>query len=88
LAWTIEYTYTAKKQLRKLDKALARRLADFMDERIAIKENPRELGKALTGSLRGLWRYRVGGYRLICELQDTRLVVLVVEIGHRSEIYR
>jgi len=60
LAWTIEYTDTAKGQLRKLDQQMARRIVDFMDERIAGRDNPRDSGKALTGSLGGLWRYRVG----------------------------
>jgi len=88
LVWTIEYTDTAKKQLRKCDKVTARRIVDFMDERIAVKPNPREFGKALTGPLGGLWRYRVGDYRVICKIRDARLQVLVVEIGNRNKIYR
>ena len=89
MAWTISYTDTARKQLRKLDKQTARRLLDFMDERIAGAENPRDSGKALTGPVLGtFWRYRVGDYRIICEIQDGKLCVLVVEIGHRREVYR
>lgn len=89
MAWTIRYTDTARKQLRKLDKQTARRILDFMDERIAGAENPRELGKALTGPTLGtFWRYRVGDYRIICEIQDDKLCVLAVEIGHRREVYR
>ena len=88
MAWTIEYTDTAKGQLRKLDKQTARRIIDFMDERIAGQENPRNTGKALTGPLGGLWRYRVGDCRVICDIQDGALRVLVVQVGSRREIYR
>jgi mRNA interferase RelE/StbE len=88
LAWTIEYTDTAKGQLRKLDKQTARRIVDFMDERIAGQGNPRNTGKALTGPLGGLWRYRVGDCRVICDIQDGALRVLVVQVGNRREIYR
>jgi mRNA interferase RelE/StbE len=88
LAWTIEYAETAKKQLRKLDKLAARRIVDFMDERIARSDNPRELGKALKGSLGDLWRYRVGDYRVLCDIQDGVLTVLVLQIGNRREVYR
>jgi len=88
LAWTIEYAETARKQLRKLDKRVARRIVDFMDERIARSDNPRELGKALKGSLGDLWRYRVGDYRVLCDIQDGVLTVLVLQIGNRREVYR
>lgn len=88
MVWTIDYTETAREQLRKLDKPVARRIADFMDERIAESNNPRQGGKALTGPLGGLWRYRVGDYRVICEIQDGALRVLVVEVGNRDKIYR
>jgi mRNA interferase RelE/StbE len=88
LAWTIEYADTAKGQLRKLDKQTARRIVDFMDERIAGLENPRNSGKALTGPRGGFWRYRVGDCRVICDIQDDALRVLVVQVGNRREIYR
>ncbi|MGA7675554.1 MAG: type II toxin-antitoxin system RelE/ParE family toxin [Rhizomicrobium sp.] len=89
MAWTISYTATARKQLRKLDKQAARRILDFLDERIAGAQNPRDTGKVLTGPLLGtFWRYRVGHYRIICEIQDGKLCVLVVEIGHRRDVYR
>lgn len=89
MAWTIEYTDTAKKQLRKLDKQIARRILDFMDQRIAGGRSPRDTGKALTGNLLGeLWRYRVGDFRIICDIQDDKLCVLVVQIGNRREVYR
>lgn len=88
MLWTIDYTDTAKDQLRKLDKPVARRIVDFMDERIAAAANPRQIGKALTGPLGDFWRYRVGDCRVICDIQDGALRVLVVQIGHRREIYR
>ena len=88
MAWTIDYADTAKGQLRKLDKQTVRRILDFMDERIAPAENPRSTGKALTGPLGELWRYRVGDYRVICDIQDGALRVLVVQTGHRSGVYR
>ena len=89
MAWTISYTETALKQLRKLDRATARRLVDFMDARIAPRSNPRSHGKALRGEeFAMLWRYRVGEYRLVCEIQDRALLVLVVQIGHRKDVYR
>jgi mRNA interferase RelE/StbE len=86
LAWRIELTDTATKQLSKLGKVDAKRIAAFLRERIV--DDPRASGKALTGPLGGLWRYRVGDYRLVCEIQDAVLCVLVVKIGNRREIYR
>ncbi len=88
MAWTVEYTDTAKGQLRKLDKQTARRIVDYMDARVAGSDDPRSAGKALTGPLGGLWRYRIGDYRVICELRDEVLVVLVLRIGHRKAVYR
>lgn len=88
MAWTIEYTDTAKTQLRKLGKQTARRIADYMDGRVRVLDNPRSLGRALTGPLGGLWRYRVGDCRVICDIQDDAVRVLVVRIGNRREVYR
>jgi mRNA interferase RelE/StbE len=88
LAWTIEYAQTARKQLKKLDKPLARRILDFLDDRIGKQDDPRILGKVLTGPLGALWRYRVGDYRVICEIQDRSTRILVLQIGHRREVYR
>lgn len=89
MVWTIDYTESARKQLRKLDKQIARRILDFMDERIAAQEDPRNTGKALAGPMLGAyWRYRIGDYRIICDIQDGALCVLVIEIGNRREVYR
>lgn len=89
MAWTIDYTETARKQLLKLDRQVARRILDFMDERIAGQEDPRSSGKALTGPILGVfWRYRVGDCRIICDIQDGALRILVIEIGDRKSVYR
>ena len=88
MAWAIEYAETAKKQLRKLDRVAARRIVDFMDERVAVSDDPRGIGKALKGPLGDLWRYRVGDYRVLCDIQDKVLTVLVLRVGNRREIYR
>ncbi|HVC46925.1 MAG TPA: type II toxin-antitoxin system RelE/ParE family toxin [Terracidiphilus sp.] len=88
MAWTIEYAETAKKQLRKIDKPAARRILDFLDERVARGNDPRALGKALKGRLGDLWCYRVGDYRVICDIQDKLLAVLVLQVGNRREVYR
>lgn len=82
----IEYTETARKQLKKLDKAMQKRILDYMDE-VALLENPRSRGKALVENMRGLWRYRVGDYRVICEIQESRIIISVLKIGHRKNIY-
>jgi mRNA interferase RelE/StbE len=88
MAWTIEYTDFAIRQIGKLDKATARKIADYLEKRIALLDDPRSLGKSLSGKLASFWRYRVGDYRIICNLQDEQLCVLVVRVGHRKEIYR
>jgi len=89
LAWTINYAESAEKQLRKLDRQIAKRIVAFMDERIAPLSNPRSTGKALVGEVFGsYWRYRIGEYRIICDIQDGKLTILVIEIGNRKEVYR
>ena len=88
MAWTINYADSAKQQLRKLDKQTAKTILDYLEQRIAILENPRNSGKALTGPLGGLWRYRIMDYRIICEIQDRALCILVVTIGNRKSVYK
>jgi mRNA interferase RelE/StbE len=88
LAWTIEYLSTARKQLEKLDPKVSDRIVRFMGERIAKSGDPHALGSALTGEWAGHWRYRVGDYRVICKIKDEKLLVMVLEIGHRSDVYR
>lgn len=74
--------------MSRLDRQIARRIRNFMRDRVATRVNPREIGEALHGPLSGHWRYRVGGYRVICEIRDSALVVLVVEVGGRGDVYR
>jgi mRNA interferase RelE/StbE len=88
LAWTLRFTETAQKQLGKLDKKIADQITRVLQERVANSGNPREFGKALTGELKGYWRYRIGDYRVICELKDRELIILALVIGHRRDIYR
>ncbi len=87
MAWTIEYDEAALRDLKKLDRQVQREILDFMDERIGQAEDPRSFGKPLRHSKFGLWRYRLRDYRIICQLQQSKLVVLVVAIGHRSKVY-
>jgi mRNA interferase RelE/StbE len=87
LAWTIEYDPRALKDLKKLDRTIQREILDYLDQRVAMANDPRDFGKPLRASKFGLWRYRVRDYRIICELQEKWLVVLVVAVGHRSTIY-
>ncbi len=88
MAWKIEYTGKARGQLKKLDKQMAKRIVDYMDIRIATNEDPRSKGKQLSGPLGDFWSYRVGDCRVICDIQDEKLTVLVVEVGNRREVYR
>lgn len=86
MASEVEYTATALRQLRKLDRPIARRIVDYLDE-VAQLDDPRSRGKALVGDRAGVWRYRVGNYRVLCELLDAELVILALEVGHRGEVY-
>lgn len=87
MGWTVEIDSFAQKQLRKLDRPVQKRLLDWLDERIEGCKNPRHFGEPLRGDLDGLWRYRVGDYRILCEIHDQKLVVLALAIGHRRDIY-
>ncbi len=87
MPWSIRLKTGAAKAINKLDKPVRDRIKAFLDQ-LAEQDNPRINGKALQGKLSAYWRYRVGDYRLICQIQDDELIVLVVELGHRKEIYR
>ena len=89
LVWRIELTATAVKQLGKLDKNEAKRITEFLRNRLASQDDPRKTGHALVGpQFAAYWRYRVGDYRLICDIQDGALRILVIEVGNRREVYR
>ena len=84
--WTIEVDVQAQRALRKLDPPTARRLRDAL-RGIATLEDPRSKGKALTGPLKGYWRYRVGRYRIVCDIRDAELIIVAVDLGHRNHLY-
>ena len=89
MVWIIKYTESSSKQLKKLDKQTALRVLDCMDERVAVLADPRTLGKNLKGPKMGeYWRYRVGDIRVICNILDGQMTVLVIEIGNRREVYK
>lgn len=83
----VNLTETAKKQLSKLDKYTQRLITSWLKKNIDGCEDPRIHGKPLVANLKGKWRYRIGDYRVICEIQDNKLIVLAISIGHRKEIY-
>jgi len=89
LAWTIKVEDSAAKELKKMEKTTARRILKFLDKRVSILENPRSIGEPLKGpKLGNFWKYAVGDYRIICDIQDTVLLILVLRIGHRRQVYR
>lgn len=88
MAWRIEFHPEAAKELRRLHRKTAARILDVLEKRIAVLDDPRRLGAALRGAHQGYWRWRIGDYRLIARIEDRRITILVVRIGHRREIYR
>jgi len=89
MAWKIEFTPEAERNLDRLDKQVARRITKFIVDRIAALEDPRSLGDALHGpDLKKYWKYRVGDYRVIAKIEDERVSIVVVRIGNRREAYR
>jgi mRNA interferase RelE/StbE len=89
MAWRVELAESAARELAKLDPQHRKRIVKFLHERVAKLENPRSIGKALQGFKLGeFWKYRVGDYRLIAKIEDDRLIVLVLRVGHRKEVYR
>ena len=87
MTWTVEFDDAAAKELRKLDKQTQQEILRYFRKRIATDEDPRRFGKPLSHDLAGLWRYRVGNYRMICNIEDGKLLVLVLRVGHRKDVY-
>jgi mRNA interferase RelE/StbE len=81
------YDEVALKGLKKLDRMIAKRITTWLDERISDCNNPRLWGKALNGNLGEFWRYRIGNYRVLCKIKDNELIVLILELDHRKDIY-
>lgn len=89
MAWRIEFEDAALKELAKMDKPVARRIVAFLRERVAVLEDPRSVGEALKGSKLGeFWKYRVGDYRIVANIEDGALRILVLKVGNRREVYR
>lgn len=88
MAWTIEFLPEAVKELKKLDRTAAARIIKTLEERIAVLDDPRTLGSALTGGHAGYWRWRIGDYRVVARIEDEQIVIVVVRVAHRREVYR
>lgn len=86
MAYEVEYSATALRQLRKLDRQTARRIIDYLDD-VARLDDPRSRGKALVGDRAGIWRYRVGDYRVLCEIRVSELVIVALIVGHRGTVF-
>lgn len=88
MSWTVSISDFAEKQLKKLDKAVQKRILDYLEDRLEGCKNPRHFGELLKGDKAGLWRFRVGDYRIISEIREEELIVLALAIGHRRDIYK
>jgi mRNA interferase RelE/StbE len=88
LSWRVEISDIAERQLKKLGRPVQKRILQYLSDRIEGCKNPRHFGEPLKGGFSGFWRYRIGDYRVICEILDERVMVLVLTIGHRREVYR
>ena len=88
MAWSIDFTETAIKQLKKRDKIWQAKILDYFEDNIAVLEDPRIRGKALTDDKKAFWRYRAGNYRIICQMIDKEFIILAISIGHRKVVYK
>ena len=88
MKYRVEFTNEALKQLKKLDPSIAALIIGWLRKNIDNCDNPRVHGKALSSNRKGQWRYRVGDYRILADIQDEKLVILVIDIGHRKDVYR
>ena len=88
MAWRVEWEDKAVKELKKLDARAQRNIVGYLREKIATEDDPRRLGDPLRKDLKGLWKYRIGSYRIICSIEDQKVIVLVVRVGHRRNVYK
>lgn len=89
MAWRIEFDQRALKELQALDKPVAKRITKFLKERVAPLDDPRSIGEQLKGSELGeFWKYRVGSYRIVANIEDQAVRILVLRLGHRKEVYQ
>ncbi len=88
MAWTLEFSKAALSSLKKMDRHTAARIVDYLEERVASSKNPRDLGKMMVGKkFENMWRYRIGDYRVLVEIKEDVVTILVVDVGHRREVY-
>ena len=87
MGWQIEFDPRALKELKKLDGVAQKRIIQYLKTQVAVQSNTRLLGRGLKGNKQGLWRYRVGNYRIICEILDTQMLISVVKVGSRESFY-
>lgn len=87
MAWRIEFEAAAKKEFSRLDRQVQIQIQRYLRDRIATEEDPRRFGEPLRRNLAGLWKYRIGDYRVVADIQDELVLVLIVRIGHRSKVY-
>ncbi len=88
MTWTIEFAPRAEKQIDRLDATVRARILQTLRRNMSRHAHPRDFGDALVGKFTGLWKYRIGDYRVIARIEDERVTILVVEVGHRSDVYR
>lgn len=88
MAWQIEFDSEAESDLRKMDREMQCRVLRYLREKIATGKDPRRFGAPLRRELSGLWKYRLGDYRIICRIEDKKVVVYVIRVGHRKDIYK
>ena len=88
MTWNVEWDDRARRELRQLDRQVQRTILRYFSERIATDDDPRRFGKPLRHELQGLWRYRIGDYRAVCQIENDQLVVLVLAVNHRRQVYR
>lgn len=85
--WKIEWDSKALKEAKKLDRKARKKIVEYLEKRVLASQNPYQLGKPLKGNKAGIWRYRVGDYRILCQIEDEVLIILIIAVGHRKDIY-
>ena len=85
--WKIIFDKKAEESLKKIERTIEKKIIRYMEVKVSVLQNPRLIGKPLTGNKKGLWRYRVGDYRVVCDIKDSEIMILVVDADHRKNIY-
>ncbi len=87
MKWAYSFTEAARKEFLKLDRQVQHDILRYFDTRLAGTASPRRFGKPLRGDLAGVWRYRISDYRVLCQIRDKQLLILVLSVGHRKDVY-